>query len=193
MPYLEQLVNNINEQIKSSLKFISEGQIATYGISEAIVEPIDEKSYKSYPAIINEDGDATMIEINDVYGIIIYHKLDSITNALALTKNQWGNEHYLSESANMTMIVIAFRDQVKRTASFLEAVIKDKLEETMAVETQKSTLRPGASNFDKLSILTREYLNSAPELNFPQLIIFELKYVIASIYKKGCLDNCLQC
>ncbi len=134
-----------------------------------------------------------MIEIDDLYSVIVYHKVESITNAQAPVKSKWGDGYSNVEMANMSMIVIAFRDQVRKSPQFLEAAIKDKMLETVRVETQKAFLRPGTSSFDKLGILSREYLNASLQLDFPQLIIFELKYLIQSTYARGCFESCSEC
>lgn len=200
MPYLDSIVSKINDQIiDSSLNFISSGSIRAFGIAETIIEPTaDPQVFKRYPAEINDDGDATMVDFDNHY-ITLYHKLETIINAPAISKLQYGDGDVINESAAMSLIVIAFRDQIRKTAWWLEAVIKDKfLNNVKETNTdgnilQTSTLKVGTSNFDKLNLFAREYAEVKFQFQYPQLILFEMKYTIQSTYKKGCLDNCVTC
>jgi hypothetical protein len=198
MPYLDSIVSKINEQTIRSLNFVSPGSIRAFGIAETIVEPIDEQRIKRYPAAIDDDGEATMIDFDNYY-ITIYHRLEGIINAIAPVKNQYGDDKSLTETVNMAMIVLAFRNQIQRTGWQLEATIKDQfLDNTKETDNdgkilQTSMLRVGTSNFDKLILLPREYAEVKFEFQYPELIMFETKYSIQSTYKKGCLNNCVTC
>lgn len=188
MPFLDNIVSQLNDKIiTSSLNFIPSGKIKSYGISEPMIL-VQEDKVIQYPAIINSDGEATMIEVDDTYNVIMYHKLESITNGI-VPKTNYGGISDLLETANMALVIVAFRDKVRRTSYWLENVIKDQFPDIMKVAgLQRSGIKIGNSNFDKLALLNREYIGV--ELNFSHIIIFELKYRIESAYKKGCFDNC---
>lgn len=193
MPYLNRVVCELNEKlIKEAFSFLPAGTIKAYGLTESVIEA-EEDNTKKYPAAIDDNGEATMIDIDDLYSLMMYHKLDSITNStekLAMGDGQ-GNP---VESANMALIVFAFRDKVKCGVDMLEAVIKDKLPDVRAnirnntgALLQNSIFRAGNSTFDKITLLGREY-SSIPLL--PELLVFELKYRIDSTWRKGCLTIC---
>ncbi len=189
MPFLDNIVSQLNDKIiTSSLNFITAGKIKSYGISEPMIV-VQEDKVIQYPAIVDSDGEATMIEVDDIYNVIMYHKLESIVNGI-MPKTNYGGIHDMSEVASMALMIVAFRDKVRRTSYWLEGAIKDQFHDIMKVAgLQRSTLRIGNSNFDKLALFGREY--GAIDLDkYPQLIIFELKYRIESSYRKGCFDNC---
>jgi hypothetical protein len=167
------------------------------GIAEMIITAVengDNVKTVRFPAMVDNDGEAKMIDVDDSYDMIIYHKLESINNSL-VAKNGFGDSRGdLLEAANMSLMVYAFRDKIHRTSYWLEAAMKDSMLDRIPVTNkdgkvvQTSVIQAGNSSFDKLGLLQREY--SEIELNYPNLIVFELKYSIQSTYKKGCLDAC---
>lgn len=182
MPFLETIVDELNDSLKSSLNI----NIKAYGIAETMVKATDDQPPKimRYPAVVDNDGEATMIEVDDVYPVTIYHRIESIANGLAPTKQQFGRTPELTEVVNMSMVVISFRDRIRKNAYWLENIIKDKLPDKIS----GASIRVGTSNFDKLSLLAREF--TEVDLAYQQLIFFETKYQITTIYKKGCIDQC---
>lgn len=147
-----------------------------------------------YPAIVDNDGEVRMIDIDDGYSIILYHKVEGIVNSMVARKGYGDESGGQLETANMSLMLFAWRNKIRRPAWWFEAVIKDQVFETMKLETrdlgvlQRSKVIIGNSSFDKLSILQREF--SEIELNYPNLIAIEIKYRIESNWKKGCFSSC---
>ena len=200
MPFLNKIVEGLNAKwLNSSLKFIPKEKVKCYGISEAIIDAIikneDVEKTRRFPAMVDNNGEATMIDVDDSYQIIIYHKLESIANNI-LPKQAFGDSQgELQEVANMAIMVIAFRDKIRKPAYWLEAALKDGIPQNMKMsddsgkQIQLSFIKIGNSSFDKLALLQREF--SEVELNYPNLIVFETKYRIESTYKQGCfINNC---
>jgi hypothetical protein len=199
MPYLDKIVSTINQGIiNDSLKGIAPAKINACCIAETMLDVREDETGKTvnlrYPALIDNDGEVTMIMVDDSYDIIFYHKVETITNALA-PKSSYGDSYgNLLETANMSLIVMAFRNKVRKPAWWFESAIKDQAKDTIKLNTaeniflQRSVIRFGNSSFDKLSLLQREYSEVA--LNYPNIIVLELKYSIQSIWKKGCFLNC---
>lgn len=206
MPYLDKIVEQINNTIISSLNFqidsksiLTEGKIKSYGIAEQFIDASDSEDQKPnrYPAIINDDGEVDAITPDDIYDIIFYHRLEGIVNANTTLKNTFGRLPDIMETVNMSIVFFAFRNKIRRTGYWLEGIVKDKFPDKIVVKDndgatlQQSPLKIGNSNFDKLSILQREY--SEVQLNYAELIVFEFKYLIQNTFKRGCLDGCNDC
>jgi hypothetical protein len=188
MRLLEKQVDELNEAIVSSLVFVPSGKVKAYGLAETMLNPVvlEDGSVKvqRFPVTIDNDGEVDRVEVDDIYAVIMYHKLESTSNSIA-PKTNYGRTTDLFEQQNISLVVIAFRDQVQQPGYVLESIIKnyflDKLEDGAAV-------RIGNSNFDKLSLLQREF--SEVELNYAHLIIFELKYRIESTQRRRCFNIC---
>lgn len=198
MPYLDKIVDSINIGImNNSIGFVPRAKVHAWGIAETILDTRQESEDKivsiRYPGLIDDDGEVKMIDVDDNYHVIIYHKVESIVNTI-VAKSGYGNSmgNYL-ETANMSVMFLAFRDKVRKAAWWFEAAIKDQVQETVKLECnnvflQRSNIRIATSSFDKLGLLQREY--SEVELNYPNLIVFEIKYRVESTWKKGCFAAC---
>lgn len=187
MPFLGKIVDGINNQWKISLG----ENAAFYGIAETIIdvrfaEANDEEILVRFPAIVDDFGEAKMIDINDAFPMIVYHKLDSIVNSE--TKTGFGDKKQQLEIANLSAIVFAFRRKVKKQAYQLEALMKDSVKtvefKRNEEKLQQSSIHFQTSSFDKIALISREF--SEIQLDYPSLICFDMKYQIRSTWVPGC-------
>lgn len=198
MPYLDKIVEAINRGIlNDSVGFIPRAKVHACGIAETILDTRQDSDEKvisiKFPAIVDNDGEAKMIDVDDNYHVILYHKVESIVNTITPKSGYGDSTGNFLETVNMSLMFFAFRDKVRKPAWWFEAAIKDQVRETMKLECnnvflQRSSIRIGNSSFDKLALLQREY--SEVELNYPNLIVLEIKYRIESNWKKGCFAAC---
>lgn len=200
MPFLDNIVAGINDELKSKVSDKLPKDVKFYGIAEQILDteldgPEDNASWieKRYPAVIDNHGEAKMIDISDSYPLTIFHRVDNIQNIVSRT-GFGDSAGDCNEVANMRMLIIGFRNKVKLSGHNLEALIKDSMSEMITVKDgystpmQKSLIRNGTSSFDKLNIIGREY--SKIELDLSNLIVIEHSYKIESTWKKGCFNKC---
>lgn len=191
MPFLDKIIENLNKHWQtSSLKFIPKAKIKVYGIAETTLAASESEEGKTikYPSTIDNDGEVTMIAIDDTYQLVMYHRLESITNSQA-AKGFGDSRGDMLEVANLALIVYAFKDKIRKSAHHLEALLKDAIPEDTKITVdskvvQTSLFKVGNSSFDKLGLLTREF--TEVEVNYPNLIAFEMKYRIESTWRKGC-------
>lgn len=199
MPFLNNAIVTLNQQlIAQALCFVPSGSIAAYGICETMLKVVDADGAEStmrYPAVIDDDGEATMVDIDDVHSIIFYHRLDTIQNSTVRQSFGDGQGDFL-ETANLTLTLFAFRDKVRKTVWEIEAIIKDRFPNNRITLTdqasgtwlQSSVFRVGNTSFDKLTILQKEYTSVA--LNYPNVMAMQMGYRIESTWKRGCLNIC---
>jgi hypothetical protein len=200
MPFLDEIVQVINTAWESNLpSYVPDTMESRFnGIAETVIEPTSEEKYKKYPAVIDINGDAivdgtrySMIDVDDDFGLSIYHRLESIANSQ--TKNGFGDTPGdMVETANMAALVIAFRNKSNIIAHQFEAFLKDTIpvgykhhKNNKIVQT--TDIKVGNSNFDKMQLLTREFVGV--EVNYPELVFFEMKYTLRNVWKKGCFAN----
>lgn len=193
MPFLNNIVTGINQFITQAIG-IPSGESKLYGISEVMVEPADENGSLRYPSIIDNDGEVTKIAMDDDYKVIVYHKVESVINSVDAKSGYGTSRGNLTEAANMALMLFAFRRKTRKEAWWFEAVIKDFLPEMLKIEDgtnkllQRSLIKIGNSSYDKLALLQREY--SEVQLNYPDLMVLEMKYRIESTWSKGCFIKC---
>jgi len=157
-----------------------------FGIAETMyAQQQGEEAPMRYPATVGNDAEVMAIDVNDSYPITIYHKLDSIVNGFSKINSfgdSYGNE---TEVVNMSLMVWAWRSKVLRPAYWLENFLKDSMPvSSKSPNIQITNYRVGNSTFDKVALIGREY--SAVDVNYPDLMVFEMKYRIESTYRKGC-------
>ena len=118
MPYLDQIVNSINQQWRTAFGCLTDEQVRLLGIAETVLDVADDKEAQRvihYPAVVNNDGEATMIDVDDGYGLTIYHKLESSTHGTQ--KAGYGDDKgEVVEVANLAAMVIGFRHILQKPA-----------------------------------------------------------------------------
>jgi hypothetical protein len=200
MPFLNDIVSSLNKQWQqSSLRFIPAPKIQMHDISEAMIEVKgdgENQTQKRYPSTVTHDGEVQEIMPDDRFDLLLYHKLESIQNTVDTSKG-FGKDAANFEVANMSVMVFGFRDKLRREAYWLEAALKDGMPDMLTTKDnhhkliQEARLKPGNSSFDKMALLAREF--SEVELNFPNILVFEMKYRIESTWKKGCFNQINNC
>jgi len=142
-----------------------------------------------YPGIVDMTGEVEMIQVNDKVDFLVYHKLETIANNVLPGKG-FGNETGgTQEVTGMAALVISWKSKIRMEAHEMEALLKDNLpHDTIKINGQQSKVFAGITTFDKLSLLQREFTRI--ELNYPDLIFFEMRYRIESTYIKSCLPVC---
>lgn len=182
MPFVDAVVAGLNQRFQSSLSCFPSARL--FGVAETLLIYEDDVPAR-YPAIIDNNAQAYMVDINRDYAVTLYHKVDSITNGIN-TKLAYGAAYGReSEVVNMALMVFAFRDAVLKPVYHLENLLKDSLPEKSTIQNIQATQYfAGNSSFDKAALLAREYSSTA--VNYPELMVLELKYRIESTYRKGC-------
>jgi len=201
MPFLDHIVSAVNAQLATGLsKCFSPEKIKVYGITESVLDSSAAQEGARpirYPIVVDNNGEGTMVAIDDRFDIILYHKLESITTTLDATKGFGDSLGNYFEQANFGMMVASFREKTGKTASWLESIVKDEMPQSFTLNNKatgkrlfKASLKPLVSNFDKYVLLQREYTEAA--VAFPHIVFFEIKYRIESSYKAGCFQcNCV--
>src|SRR5690349_11369526 len=106
MPFLDNIVTGLNDELKKALSFIPSSKIKSYGLTETSIEVKVESSDEGdterqirYPAVIDNDGEVKPVYVDDIYSLMLFHKIESIVNAEDLKKS-FGDIPALSETAN---------------------------------------------------------------------------------------------
>ena len=184
MPFLKEIVDDINTNWQS---FLPDGKF--FGIIETLVDEQvvnDAVALVRYPAMVDDTGDGLPIIPDSLDPFVVYHKLESITNSY---EDKTGRR-FEKEVANMVLVCFGYINILQHPAYWLENVLKDLMTLNNRRPMQSSVITVGASTFDKLGMLGREYAGVMP--SFPNLIGFEMRYRIESTYTKGCFITNLQ-
>ena len=184
-----EIVTQINTDLKSgqfdSKKF-QKGRFS--GIAELVG-----RKTETVPAIIDNNGNETVLVINDIYPFEVYHRHTG-SNVQEVEGN-FGDLVYRQETAQMLMVVIGDRKRLKMTKEEIISgiLLGMPLELGSAFLTANSldnvNIIPGDFNLSKEDAWNAEYSTETVKLK-PETIFFTLSYNIETRAKIDCIDIC---
>tara|TARA_Y100000310_G_C20431831_1_gene691850 strand:+ start:83 stop:655 length:573 start_codon:yes stop_codon:yes gene_type:complete len=184
-----EIVTQINTDLKSgqfdSKKF-QKGRFS--GIAELIG-----RKTETVPAIIDNNGNETVLVINDIYPFEVYHRHTG-SNVQEVEGN-FGDLVYRQETAQMLMVVIGDRKRLKMTKEEIISgiLLGMPLELGSAFLTANSldnvNIILGDFNLSKEDAWNAEYSTETVKLK-PETIFFTLSYNIETRAKIDCIDIC---
>jgi hypothetical protein len=198
MPFIHQIVNFINNELKaSSLNKKKLQPIHFYGLSTLEARSpkgTAQNQIELLPAIVNANGKAEFITPDSKYALQLYHKLHS--KVYAFEKKSFGNEHYIKCTSEVTMVVFTNSKLTGVSKENIEPLIMLGLPQKLSaavmasLNVNKCLITPIASNLNQNEVFAQEFSKSAYFLN-EQLSMFSTKYKIEMSFSKNCIDTCL--
>lgn len=196
MPYLENIIESINSNIKEEA--FSDKRFAgskIFGLSEPIIiNQSNQNSDRVVPSIISNLGDAEYITPDDKIPVVVYHHINSNIYT-TITEESFGNGRWQKNNSDVSMIVMASSAKIKLSASQLETLIMANLIDTISkadlvkYQLKKVFIKIVSSNFNSFAIFANEFKGMKYFLK-PEHILFEIKYVIESTFDKRCFKKC---
>jgi hypothetical protein len=123
MPFIEKIVDYINTSLKDSSLKDKRFQPGKYVGATQSLPGKTGTVLEQLPATCDENGEYELIEPNDKYNIIIYHKVISNVYTKVTQQQQqrsFGDEYALKCTTEMQLTVIADSRKVKMLAEQLE-------------------------------------------------------------------------
>lgn len=193
MHFLDEIVEQINNKLKSSLKGSSYQKAEFRGIAETIYRSTDaENQFEQLPCIIDSLGQ-TIISPDDNYSMLVYYKVFN-ENYIPVASGGDAN-NAIKNTADVSVMIYAFRDAIGRNSRQLNAEIIDEiptsLKSTFGNAKMKINVIAFATNYQTKQLLEREFgTEHVYEFLQPENYFFEIKLKIESTYQKGCFRNC---
>ena len=162
------------------------------GRFSGIAELVGRKE-ETVPAIIDNDGNETILVINDIYPFEVYHRHTGST--VQEVEGNFGDLVYRQETAQMLMVVIGDRKRLKMTKEEIITgiLLGMPLEFGSAFLNTNSldqvSIVPGDFNLSKVDAWNGEYNTELVKLK-PETIFFTLTYNIETRSKVDCIDIC---
>lgn len=195
MPYLDAIVTEINDSIKSKLtgeNFL----LSLQGISKQLLRTDSDET--QIPSYVSNDGEGVFNFINDQFTVNIYHKCEAIPYE-SFDFGFGDDDTYKKENAQMAMFVYGKRSVLKMTENELISTITSSLPSILSKDFKLS--KPGLSaasiqitNIDNKAqdIWRREFINIDYPL-LPESILFQVNYTITTVINTLCFEPCHQC
>lgn len=146
------------------------------------------------PAKVTTVGECSFIVPDDNFNLISYHRL--ISNVYSPAPSQFGDgTDYQNCTTDVLLTVIGFTNKLRLTADQIEALFIAGFPNTFttafkaSIQLKELTAQVLSSSFDSNAIFNQEYRGEQYFLK-PETIIFQIRYRIEAIFKKGCFDIC---
>jgi hypothetical protein len=162
------------------------------GRFSGIAELVGRKE-ETVPAIIDNDGNETILVINDIYPFEVYHRHTGST--VQEVEGNFGDLVYRQETAQMLMVVIGDRKRLKMTKEeIITGILLGMPLEFGSTFLNTNSLDqvsivPGDFNLSKVDAWNGEYNTELVKLK-PETIFFTLTYNIETRAKVDCIDIC---
>lgn len=193
MYFIDEIIEQINSKIKSSLNGKSYQKAEFRGIAETIYRSTGvENQFEQLPCIIDKSGQK-IISPDDNYSMLVYYKVPS---EIYTPVGSFGDSNDTVKCiVDVSMLIYAFREEIERNSRQLNAelidVIPTALKLSDGVNTMKSSIIATSTNYQTKQLLEREFgTEHVYEFLQPENYFFEIKLKIESTYKKGCFSNC---
>jgi hypothetical protein len=175
---ISRTVHTINERIAAKAAgFPCLDGMQLFGLAEPVLR-IREDGEEAFPAIINYNGEDTMLFTDDDYPAGLYHRLLSKTYSMAPTKQQYGDGNIQFAVADVILICWSFRNAIRTAPDVLESIIYSSFNEDVLVNQ---------SNFDRLAVFNGEF-SGVPFFLPETVMLFSMKY---RIKQHAILRDCL--
>lgn len=199
MPFLDRIVNHINEQVEAGLGPKFNGSKIDGIALDHLVKEWDEESEKEtqrwFPGILSDEGDIESLVIDDTHPIQIYHKVASAKGASS-TRDGYGDQITYRDNYQMKIIVhgdaAALKMQVYDLEALLLSLIPNEINKTLRTELKLSQcmVSIGDRLFEPYRVWIEEYRNNTFDGLKPNSLFFRVNYQVSQEYTKACLDLC---
>ena len=197
MPYLKEVVDQINLELKEDVFSYAPFITKFNGISELIPQKEGDKD-TSFPALYDSDGNGEFTGIDDRYNLTVYHRC--LGRSYAKEESNFGdnNDNY-TETNQMLLVVWAERESLRLT----KEEIQDKL--ILGLPTNLTSqfsydydgvnsvqIAANEINTDSKSVWSQEFTGYDYKLSTSQ-VLFALTYSVEIKYRKSCISVCKEC
>lgn len=197
MPFLEEIVQSINQTLKGGSLKNKKLQPANFlGLSTVVARKKDaaQKTAEFFPAIVGINGKIDPIAPDSKYALQVYHKL--LQNVYSFEKKSYGDGHFIKCASSMEMVVLTNSKITGIDKTKVEPVVLFGLPQRPGVallaelKISHCLITPVSSNMDHTAVFRQEYPQNTYFLN-DQQSIFSIKYKIEMSFDQACVDQCL--
>ena len=186
------MIQNIAEIINETLKTNAFNDIRFSGAKYFGLSSLYSIENEVSPFVVDDYGQAIYCGYDDIAPLIIYHRTISSQNNIDRTKAVI-NDKLISRQYTMSCIVTARRSKIQLRAEDIDLLIASAWQNALPHQKlidfnlRGCNLNYVSTNYNTVALLQREYTGKNI-LNEPDLIIFELRYLVELTFNTGCLE-----
>lgn len=193
MPFIAETAKAINEALRhGSLNNSKLQPLRMEGVATVLGRKrSSDAQIETMPALVASDGNVQLIEPNDRYNLIVYHKVISSVHGQQKA-DSFGDFYSLRSSTEMQMIVIGNSKRIGAGATSIEPLML--LGMPAKVQgmngTREMQIIPISSVLDTIQVFRSEYPQSEFFLK-PADFMLSIRYRVEGILDKRCIEYCL--
>lgn len=199
MPYINEIVNIINDTLANGKLKDSRFNKQLFGLSELLPRNY-QGDQDSIPAMVSLNNSAQFSGFDDRFNIVIYHRCLS-TNIVESPVLFGDGLNTAREESVMRMIVFADRISLQLQPQQLSFLLSSAVQQQLKYSQISSyaglygvTIEANTTNYDGVRIYQDEYKKPAQSYPVqPHQIYMALDYTITTDYDVSCISDCLTC
>lgn len=180
-------IEKLNDSILDlSSKFLGS---RIFGIAQSIIRGTSEKS-ELLPALVDLNGEATYIGVDDASPLTVYHKANSIAVSEKSGSGYGDNRAYKSFTYSNALIVFMDRKVLGMLPEELVLFIQANFPDNIKIDNYKSVnMRMQNIILNSQQVFASEYQNVDYRIP-PRFSLFAINYQIESVFDKSCFATC---
>lgn len=199
MPYINEIVNIINDTLANGKLKASKFNKQLFGLSELLPRNFNDEQ-DTIPAMVSLNNSTQFSGFDDRYNIVIYHRCLS-TNIVESPVLFGDGLNTAREESEMRMIVFADRTSLQLQPQQLSFLLTSAIQQQLKYSQISSyaglygcTIEANTTNYDGIRIYQDEYNKPAQAYPVqPFQIYMALDYTITTDYDVSCINDCLTC
>jgi hypothetical protein len=195
MPFLKQQIELVVNHLKTGALKDTRFQSGRFEAIAVPVTYVDEGKQITIPAVMDSNYEAQAVSVDDTYPLIIYNKINGKSYATEPGKQYGDGNSVMVERVDVSMVVYGKYPKLKLTLEELEALIISGFPSQLAkaliapYKLDRVTVQPVSSELNPIAVFQKEYQGVEGFLA-PEDILFSIRYVIESSFRKGCFTIC---
>lgn len=187
------MIDEIIDTINGALSGIHKDEVL-FGITKSVYRTTDDETIEYFPGYVKNDGEVSLIDIDDINSIIIYHKAKTaaLTNPV---RSGYGDGLTSDDTLSFSMVSVWDTRKIKIQPIDLLLLLKSRMPQGITGVNgidliQITTLNAALASkqiFDSEFSLRGKYL-------LPEYVnLIEINYNIRLKYDQHCIEKCINC
>jgi hypothetical protein len=183
MHSIHDIVGKINESLDLP-------QADIHGIAQTVLRKNNRDQDEKLPVVIGKKGEGLYVGFDDKKGIILYHKLNSVTTSIKVKTGYGDSKGEIQNSYAMSLIVFLNRKKVNIYADELFATIQSQYLEKVTL-TPYNSISISFNNviLNDMQVYAQEYLIDTYRLT-AEHNLFQINYTVEAAFNRDCFNTC---
>lgn len=182
------MINEVLDIINESLKGLAPDQ-KVYGLAQTVIR-VQGQERELLPGVVDKTGEIQYVGIDDLYSVIIYHKLNSIASTQT-TKGVGDRPGDIQNNYSLSAFVYWDRKKYNKLPDELLLVIQARLPIIVKGlhDTKMLRIKPTGAITNSLQVFSQEYQGA--KFNLPaNANLMRIDYTLESTFNPDCLKDC---